>query len=106
MYAPARLSAYYVMVHCVHDWEEPYADDVSKMDATSVLVEDQVNRLLAAVVPEVFDGDDDRDPDVDLLLPLKRILTNGEVELSEEEDSPATRCGKTLDVQEVAYCCR
>ena len=80
-------------------------DDVSKMAAT-VAVEDQVNRLLATVVPEIFDGDEDRDTEAELLLPLKRILTNGEVELSEEEDSPSTRCGKTLDVQEVAYCCR
>ena len=77
-----------------------------KMAATAMAVEDQVNKLLAAVVPEIFDGDEDRDPESELILPLKRILTNGEVELSEEEDSPSTRCGKTLDVQEVAYCCR
>ena len=94
------------MDHCTAYWEVPYVDDVFKMATTSGSVEDQVNRLLAAVVPEIFDGDEERDPEVELLLPLKRILTNGEVELSEEEDSPSTRCGKTLDVQEVAYCCR
>lgn len=76
------------------------------MAATPVDLENQVNRFLTAVVPQVFDGDDEKDLEVELLLPLKRILTNDEVELSEEEDSPATRCGKTLDVQEVAYCCR
>ena len=75
------------------------------MAATAVELENQVNKLLAAVVPQIFDGDDEKDLELELFLPLKRILTNGEVELS-EDDSPATRCGKTLDVQEVAYCCR
>ena len=66
---------------------------------------EQALSSLASRAPEIFRDEGERDLDDEFIPVLRMLLTNDEVELP-QENVHSTRCNKSLDVQEVAYCCR
>ena len=69
-------------------------------------ISERLNRLLSSIAPDLLEKEGEDEDDSELIKTLNEILTNGEAEISGGVDSQSTLCGKTLEVHEVAYCCK
>ena len=68
-------------------------------------IQAQTFRCLGSLAPNVFLDDREIDLDAEFCTVISNLITNKEVELP-EENVQSTRCNKSLEPLEIAYCCR